>query len=403
VRAFGPLTLATLAAIGAAATIASPAPAGAAITARHPAVAESAAAYHFNNYLMSVSAVSSSSAWAVGDSSSTGSVTRIEHWNGKSWKQVASPNMGGSTGQNELSGVAAVSRTRAWAVGDYQASSRPWQTMIERWNGRSWKPVASPDPRDAKESYLNAVAATSSASAWAVGHYFTGTGEQTLIEHWNGKSWKQVASPNMGGSTGDNELSGVAAISPSRAWAVGGYVSGTGERTLIERWNGRSWKPVASPNPRGAKDSELDAVTATSSASAWAVGQYYTRTGEQTLIEHWNGKSWKQVPSPDGGGSTSYNELSGVTAISPSRAWAVGVYVSSTGEHALIERWNGRSWKLVASPNPRGAKGSELDAVAATSSSRAWAVGYYYNGTVILTLIERWNGKSWKQVPSPSS
>ena len=53
------------------------------------------------------------------------------------------------------------------------------------------------------------------------------------------------------------------------------------------------------------------------------------------VIAHWDGKTWKLVPSPILDGS-----LFGVTAISTANAWAVG----SGDSGALIEHWNGKSW-----------------------------------------------------------
>ncbi len=38
----------------------------------------------------------------------------------------------------------------------------------------------------------------------------------------------------------------------------------------------------------------------------------------------------------------------------------------------------------------------------AAPSGRAWAVGFYLAGTSTLTLIERWNGTSWRVVSSPN-
>jgi hypothetical protein len=131
------------------------------------------------------------------------------------------------------------------------------------------------------------VAATSSTNAWAVGDYYNGTTDQTLIEHWNGTSWKQVTSPNAGGSSHDNVLNGVAATSSTNAWAVGYFYNGTTDQTLIEHWNGTSWKQVTSPNPGGSSDDNiLNGVAATSSTNAWAVGDYYNGTTDQTLATH---------------------------------------------------------------------------------------------------------------------
>ena len=79
----------------------------------------------------------------------------------------------------------------------------------------------------------------------------------------------------------------------------------------IAHWNGTSWKQVPSSGLPGGR---LSAVAATSASNAWAVGG--TNSG-QSLILHWDGTSWKQVPSsgqPNG-------QLSAMAAFSASSVW----------------------------------------------------------------------------------
>ena len=75
----------------------------------------------------------------------------------------------------------------------------------------------------------------------------------------------------------------------------------------------------------------LSAVSANSASSAWAVGQTTTAT-TKTLIVHWNGTSWAQVPSPSPGALGS--RLAGVDAASAGNAWAVGNFSTSSGGKA---------------------------------------------------------------------
>ena len=89
---------------------------------------------------------------------------------------------------------------------------------------------------------LSAVAATSGTNAWAVGSTGSSSNAKTLILHWNGSAWKQVASPSPSGTA---SLSGVAASSPTNAWAIGSAGNGT---TLILHWNGTAWKQVPAPS-----------------------------------------------------------------------------------------------------------------------------------------------------------
>src|SRR5215218_4729365 len=59
-------------------------------------------------------------------------------------------------------------------------------------------------------------------------------------------------------------------------------------------------------------------------------------------------------------------------------------------------------WQFVSGPNPDADK-SYLKAVAALSTSDAWAVGYSVTGNTAETLIEHWDGTQWTIVPSPNA
>src|SRR5262249_61121433 len=89
-------------------------------------------------------------------------------------------------------------------------------------------------------SRLNAVAALSAASAWAVGLSSQGTIHPI---RWDGRSWHRVP------ASGGGDLYGVAVLSAADAWAVGYGPSGT--TALIEHWNGAAWTPVATPSTGG--------------------------------------------------------------------------------------------------------------------------------------------------------
>jgi hypothetical protein len=198
-------------------------------------------------------------------------------------------------------------------------------------------------------------------------------------------------------SSAGNQLQSVAVVSACNAWAVGYYDKGAVPQTLIVHWNGVKWRQVPSPDPGGAAHANiLSGVAATSSRDAWAVGIFNNGTAGQTMILRWNGIRWRQAPSPDPSGSSSFNQLNAVAATSARNAWAVGFDKAGT----LIEQWNGSKWRHVPSPNI--GVFDELEAVGATSSASAWAVGDYIKGTAVLSLIEHWNGTRWRRVTSPN-
>jgi hypothetical protein len=131
-----------------------------------------------------------------------------------------------------------------------------------------------------------------------------------------GSPWTVTPSPNPGAATTQVELRGVAAVSPTDAWAVG-----TADfRSVIEHFTGTAWSITPNPQP-GASD-RLNAVAATSATDAWAVGASGDGNGgEHGLVEHWNGTAWSVVPSPV---KSSNDVLNSVSARSATDVWAVG-------------------------------------------------------------------------------
>ncbi len=187
-------------------------------------------------------------------------------------------------------------------------------------------------------------------------------------------AWSIVPSPNEAGS---DWLLAVDASAGDNAWSVGFYVGPEGVyETLAERWDGSAWAVVETPNV-GSFGDWLNGVTVVSASEAWAVGytagepDTYTST---TLIEHWTGSAWSVVPSPNPSKDPLYgaNQLDDVRAFAPNDVWAAGWQWTPIGSAPLIERWNGRSWKVSPTPDDEF---RELRALDGTSSSDIWAVG----------------------------
>ncbi len=156
-----------------------------------------------------------------------------------------------------------------------------------------------------------------------------------MILHWNGKTWKRQASPNVGSE--ESALDAVSAVSATNAWAVGTFRQGTHLRTLVLHWNGKRWRVQASPSPgSGLYDDALTGISATH-AGAWAVGNALDTNGTSTLILRWTGSKWIRQTSPDLDTTAPLsNVLTGVLAISPSNVWAVGTFSGSPIEPAAF-------------------------------------------------------------------
>jgi hypothetical protein len=81
-----------------------------------------------------------------------------------------------------------------------------------------------------------------------------------------------------------------------------------------------------------------------SPSDAWAVGTYDNSNCSAMMILHWNGTAWSQSKSPQS--SAACNDLKGVSALSATNAWAVGVscIFAVNHCHTLIAYWNGTAW-----------------------------------------------------------
>jgi hypothetical protein len=125
--------------------------------------------------------------------------------------------------EGNLTDIAALSASDAWAVGQYEGADSLQRTLIKQWIGSKLSQVPSPNPSQ-RFNFLSAVSALSAHDVRAVssGHAASNKNER-LIEHWDGKTWAITRNPVV--SQGEPAPSGVAALAASDAWAIGSGLS----------------------------------------------------------------------------------------------------------------------------------------------------------------------------------
>jgi hypothetical protein len=335
-------------------------------------------------------------------SSATGPL--VEHWNGSSWTETATPVT------EWLEAVAAASPDDVWTFG-YSGAHAP---AAGHWDGSAWQRVPLPRPKGAQAVELVGAAAPAADDVWAVGSWEAASAPllRPLVEHWDGSSWKIVPTPRL---KVYGRLIGVSALSPTNVWAVGAAGVKAGKRialrTLVLHWNGTKWTRVASPNPATASttaaeiDDALVSVAAGSARDAWAVGAYFFRSAthhtNHTLVLHWNGTKWTHVASPNPGGPAKPSVLNGVAVTAPGDVWAVGRYSFHRRQLALLEHWDGSRWRVVPSPRTTGSRERrDLSSVASFAPNDVWAVGADDSGSNTQPLVEHWDGSAWSVVPT---
>jgi hypothetical protein len=267
-------------------------------------------------------------------------------------------------------------------------------TLIEHWDGRAWSVVPSPDVADVS-NFLTGVNALTSDDAWAVGWWRDEPGSgyaQTLTLHWDGSTWAIVPSPNQG-TDDNNYLQGVKAFSSSDGWAVGqGYVDGQ-QIAITLHWDGESWKPVPGPDP-SISGEWLYAVDGVSSTDLWAVGTYFDfqLVANQPLFAHWDGTAW----SPYDFGTIADADVSlGVLALASDDVWAVGTTNTIDDPSvASAQHWKGISWTADDALPVQKGNDNLYTGVAALSSADVWIAGWYtdYDTGAARTMVQHWDG-----------
>lgn len=272
-----------------------------------------------------------------------------------------------------LNGLSAAGPRDVWAVGFSEPASGDVQPVAEHWDGARWSVV--PTPATAGNAVLRAVSARGRGDAWAVGW----EGTRPLIEHWDGRAWRIVASPDVG----DGSLGGVATIPGSTGvWAVGARAAAPpgSTVTLVERWDGRRWRVVPSPSYANGADgpvSGLTAVAALGPGEAWAVGSGLVPGNERLLLERWSGGRWSIVPGQPAGA-----EGTGIARVPRSRVlWVVGDRASGAETNeALSERVTPDGSTLVPTPSPdQGCEHENMLTTVAAGTDTVWAAGFVYH------------------------
>jgi hypothetical protein len=283
--------------------------------------------------------------------------------------------------------VAAVSATDIWAVGSLITHYPRPSTIIEHWNGTQWSLVSSPNPGPLSDT-LNGVAAISATEVWAVGESVTGANAtQPLIERWDGAAWRVVSSPVPAGATASSFSAITRIPGTNQLWAVGSARIGPPPagmlgffQPLIERWDGSSWHVNTSLTfPSGTVVGSLSSVVALSATDAWAVGEYGERDQKtRALIAHWDGSAWKLVNGPDSAASLTVASLGSVAAAGAQDVRAVGhTYTTDGVRRPWLIQWNGSTWQVASTPQPSGAIDSELGGITTNGAGNFWIVGSY--------------------------
>jgi hypothetical protein len=315
--------------------------------------------------LNAVSCFSSATCIAVGAFSSSSGVSLppvmlAERWDRTRWSVQRMPNIDGSTGT--LNGVSCVSATICVAVGTISALGPGTQRgLVMRLDGNTWTVQRNPS-----RGVLSGVSCTSATACTAVGYAGSSISDNRLVvERWDGARWSLQRPPTPAGTVGAT-MNAVACATTTACTAVGGAYTAPdlSPATLIEQWDGTSWK-----TQQTSTTNDLTAISCASVPACTAVGGVDSTAGP--VAERWDGTRWTIQPLGNVG------LLSGVSCASPTSCTATATGTDPvTGLSADV--WDGTNWSIQRMPNSPGLN-AQLNAVSCTSTTECTAVGSYIN------------------------
>jgi hypothetical protein len=203
-----------------------------------------------------------------------------------------------------------------------------------------------------------------------------------------------VSTPSVPGAP-ITSLAAVTCVNADDCWAVGDRFKSSSSNSgpaLIEHYANDRWNPVAAGVAQAGTLDSLSGVSCLSATNCWAVGM---RSGSHpgNLLEHYgaNGRwSLSATPAPQG-------ELAAVSCDpADEQCWAVGT--TSNYRHPLVFHLVRASWHYVASA-PLSVSYVELNGVACAGADECLLVGFDTptHGAGV-ALAERWDGHAWSRV-----
>ncbi|MFA1538811.1 hypothetical protein [Actinomadura monticuli] len=122
--------------------------------------------------------------WVFGTPGQYDEAPQAYHWDGQSW--TVFPVDGLPDGRIGILDMVAVSPTDAWAIG-WNVSTSPMTSVMAHWDGASWTNVAPPPGFNGLSKIVQGV----NGDLWAVGHLLDEPAKPGLL-HYSGGRWTQV-------------------------------------------------------------------------------------------------------------------------------------------------------------------------------------------------------------------
>jgi hypothetical protein len=241
---------------------------------------------------------------------------------------------------------------------------------LVRWDGTAWAAVTVPF---AWATTLGVVRGSSAHDVWV-------TNGGAGLFHWDGANWTDLSPPGLPSGSRVIEMR---VLGPNEAWLINSYPLPVNPQngnlyyqSMVLHWDGAGWTQV--PLPAEAQPvANLVTLWATTSNDVWMGGDIIQPTVTQNgYLFHWDGTAIRLVDFGPFQGTRQFIE--GIWASGPSNVWVSGG--SAIG--AKLSHYDGSAWTEIGIPSGQGA----FTGVWGWCASSVWAISnggiWHYDGTM---------------------
>jgi hypothetical protein len=318
------------------------------------------------------------------------------------WRSVARVSVKGD--ETLLTGVDAVAKGDAWAVGGAETSkaSKP-VGIIEHWTGRSWRQVTLPAAVAKKWNpsalSLPVVGASSARNVWAFGENFAGGASYSYVR-LNGRTWTFGTLPGTSVASGNLVVvTATRVISSKDVWVFGGKLKASASNPSFApyaaQYNGHKWTSRSVPG-----DGAIVGISEISAGNIWAaLGTPELDAAEglapttAPAVDHWNGKAWAAA-SVQPTGLTKGATLDSILAAKGGQVWIGGGEPNTKGGTTeFAAELTGSTWTATTLPARASANDYALTSMTPDGHGGIWAAA----GGVAVTKVRLWHltGGTW--------